>query len=498
MEENTGLEKVTDSSPKNHLLLLLSRVPAGSALPKEKMSFQPPEDLLCAVCQDIFTNPMVLSCSHSFCKDCLQTWWAGKPSRECPLCNRRSSRSDPPCNLALKNLCTAFLLQKNKASSGSELLCHLHSEKLKLFCLEHQQPVCLVCRDSKKHNNHRFRPADEAARDHREELQKLLRPLQAKLMLFQHAKQNCDLMTKHMKLQAQHTESQIQEEFKVLYHFLRAEEEARITALKEEEEQKMMMMKKHNEALGKAMRTLSDTVSATEEELRADHVRFLLLYSTAVKRIQQHPLLDAPQLPPGALIDVGKHLGNLSFNVWDKMKNVVSHAPVILDPNTANPEFTLSDDLTSVRHGQRQSLPENPERINCHRSVRGCEGISSGRHCWDVDVGDNTAWFVGMTEHVWWNKEKHSRFWQIEFYNNKYSLRTVEHPPIPLRVKKKLQRIRVILDWNRGKLSWFDPDTNTHLHTVTYTFTEELFPCIGTLDELPLKVLESKISVTKE
>ncbi|CAF95738.1 unnamed protein product [Tetraodon nigroviridis] len=438
------------------------------------MSFQPTEDLLCPICQDVFTDPVVLSCSHSFCRDCLQTWWAGKPSRECPLCNRRSSRSDPPCNLALKNLCNAFLQQKSQASSGSQL-CPLHST---------------ATTDS----DPRTKPPGITG----EELGKLLRPLQAKLALFQHVKQNCDLMTEHVKLQAQYTQSQIQEQFRALYRFLREEEEARITLLKEEEEQKMMVIKKHAEALSRAMKTLSDTVSATEEQLGEDHVRFLQLYNAAVKRVQQHPLLEDPQLPPGALIDVGKHLGNLGFNVWTKMKNMVSYAPVILDPNTANPEFSLSDDLTTVRHGHRQNLPENPERINCYRSVRGCEGISSGHHCWDMEVGDNAAWFVGMTEFVRWNKEKTSRFWQVEFHSNKYSMRTVEQPPTPLRVKKKLQRIRVLLDWNRGKLSWSDPDTNTHIHTVTHAFTDKLFPCIGTLDELPLKVLEGKVSVTKE
>lgn len=462
------------------------------------MSFQPSEDLLCPVCQDIFTDPVVLSCSHSFCKDCLQTWWRGKPSRECPLCNRRSSRSDPPCNLALKNLCKAFLLQKTKASSGSRLLCNLHSEELKLFCLEHQQPVCLICRDSKKHSSHRFRPSEEAARDQREELQRLLRPLQSKLTLLQHAKQNCDLITGHTQLQAQHTERQIQEQFKALYQFLRDEEEARIAVLKEEEEQKTGMMKKHTEALSRDIEVLSDMVGATEEELRADDVTFLQLYSAAAKRIQQHPLLEAPQLPPGALIDVAKHLGNLRFNVWNKMKKVVSYAPVVLDPNTANPEFLLSDDLTAVRHGERQSLPENPERIHYYRSVRGWEGISSGHHCWDVDVGDNGAWFVGVTEFVRWTKEKNCRFWHFEFYNNRYSVRTAESPPAVLRVRKRLQRIRVLLDWNRGKLSWLDPDTNAHIHTVTHSFTQKLFPCIGTVNQLPLKVLEGKISVTKE
>uniref|UniRef100_A0A3B4WQU6 Uncharacterized protein n=1 Tax=Seriola lalandi dorsalis TaxID=1841481 RepID=A0A3B4WQU6_SERLL len=185
----------------------------------KKMSFRSQEDLSCPVCQDIFKDPVVLSCSHSFCRDCLQSWWRGKPIQECPVCKRRSSRSEPPRNLALKNLCETFLLEREQRA-GSESVCSLHSEKLKLFCLDHQQPVCLVCRDSKTHNNHRFRPIHEFAQDHKKELQKCLRPLQEKLKLFEQVKGNFDESAKHIKVQAQHTERQIKEQFKKLHQFL--------------------------------------------------------------------------------------------------------------------------------------------------------------------------------------------------------------------------------------------------------------------------------------
>ncbi|KAF3855534.1 hypothetical protein F7725_016257 [Dissostichus mawsoni] len=69
---------------------------------------------------------------------------------------------------------TPLLLQP--ADPPLKALCSLHSEKLRLFCLDNQQPVCLVCRDSRTHNNHRFRPMDEAAQDLREELQNLCSP----------------------------------------------------------------------------------------------------------------------------------------------------------------------------------------------------------------------------------------------------------------------------------------------------------------------------------
>ena len=128
-----------------------------------KMASKLEEDLSCPVCTDIFKDPVFLSCSHSFCKACLQQYWGTKGSRECPVCRRRSSKDEPPTNLALKNLCETFLQERGQRGA----LCSLHGDKLKLFCHDDQQLVCLVCRDSKLHKNHNFSPIAEAAVDHK-------------------------------------------------------------------------------------------------------------------------------------------------------------------------------------------------------------------------------------------------------------------------------------------------------------------------------------------
>lgn len=377
-------------------------------------------------------------------------------------------------------------------------MCSLHSEKLKLFCLDHQQPVCLICRDSKAHIHHKFRPINEVAEHFREELQKHREPLRETLKLLQQVQENFSHAAEYIKLQAWRTERHIQEHFRRFHQFLEEEEEARITALRREEGLKTQRMKELTGALSRDIAALSDAIKASEEEISAEDVSFILNYKATVKRVQQCPLLEEPKLASGSLIDVAKHLGNLSFHIWDKMKALVSYTPVILDPNTANPEFTMSDDLTTMTLGEKQKLPQNPERINSHHSVWGWEGFTSGLHTWEVNVGDNRAWFVGVAETVHKKKGQKTRFWQIEFYNDRYTARLLGNPPVVLRVKKKLQRIRVYLDWTGRKLSFTDPDANIHIHTFTHTFTNKVFPCIGTLAELPLRISQGNICVTRE
>ncbi|CAJ1050847.1 E3 ubiquitin-protein ligase TRIM35-like [Xyrichtys novacula] len=451
------------------------------------MALQAEKDLTCPICHDIFNNPVVLSCSHSFCKDCLRGWWTEKLIHECPLCKEIAFSSNPPLNLALKNLCEDFLQHRDqRPSAESDAVCSLHSEKLQLFCLTHQQPVCVVCLHSDAHAGHKIRTIREVAQDHKVELRKILKPVREKLKTFEGVKENCDQTAEYIQVQARNTERQIQEQFRKLHQFLKEEEEARLSALREEAKRKSKVMKEKTEGLSREIAALSETIRVTQDRIKADDVSFMHDYNAAVSRVQQRPLQADPELVSGALIDQAKHLSNLSLNTWKKMKKIVSHSAVTLDPNSAHPDLVLSQDLTSLYCGERQRLPNNPERFDSCISVLGSEGFNSGTHSWCVMVRGSPTWILGVAAESVRRKGDvaiKSGLWRILFHRNKYTAWSPTGPEAEtgaLLSVKNLSCIRVELDYDRGMLSFHNNENNTHLHTFTQPFTEKMFPYFNT------------------
>ncbi|MEQ2190114.1 hypothetical protein GOODEAATRI_032328, partial [Goodea atripinnis] len=246
--------------------------------------------------------------------------------------------------------------------------------------------------------------------------------------------------------------------------------------------------------------SLSDSISAVEEDLQKDNVSFLSSYKVTQSRTRAQSSLSDPQLVSGVLIDVAKHLGNLSFRVWEKMKEKVHFSPVILDPNTARRWLYLSDDLTSVRFGDaEQQLPDNPERNIKYSTVFGSEGFSSGKHSWEVEVGDHPVWNMGLV------KESIDRKGEI-FASPQYGLWCLLHHEgkynnccdETLTVKKSLQRIRVQLDYDGGEVTFYDSEDMSLIFAHKDTFTEKLFPyfnigAAGDARTSEIRICETKI-----
>lgn len=123
-------------------------------------------NLSCSVCFEIFKDPVVLHCGHSFCKACLEKYWDQKPVKNCPLC-REITICSPFKSLALKGVSESFVAEKRRRISAQDqsVLCVVHGMKHELFCTEDQRLVCLHC-VSEDHEKHKFCSINRAAEDH--------------------------------------------------------------------------------------------------------------------------------------------------------------------------------------------------------------------------------------------------------------------------------------------------------------------------------------------
>ncbi|XP_047448738.1 nuclear factor 7, brain-like [Mugil cephalus] len=444
--------------------------------------------LSCHVCSETFRDPVSLSCNHNFCSSCLQKFWEQAKNKNCPICKRKSSKENLFVNFGLKDLADSFAGRQKSGSSETEKrkeksimkVCSKHKEEPKLFCEDEQRVVCPVCEFS-LHHNHKVVPIEQAVSDLKEQLKSDLKSLEDKRNKYKQVKKTYNEVIQHSKKQLLSTERQIRAEFNKLHQFLKEEEESRLAALREEEEQKEKNVSREMKRIQEQISSLSDSISAVEEELQKHPMPFLSSYKATQTRARDQCSLSDPQLVSGALIDVAKHLGNLAFRVWEKMEEKVHFSPVILDPNTASPWLHLSDDLTSVRNGDTdQKLPDNPERNTNSANVLGSEGFSSGKHSWEVEVGDHPAWNVGLAKESVDRKGKRYAspeygVWCLSHGDGKYSNGVGQ----TVTVKKSLQRIRVQLDYDRGEVSFYNSEDMTHIYTYRDTFTEKLFPYLS-------------------
>ncbi|KAK5848544.1 hypothetical protein PBY51_006149 [Eleginops maclovinus] len=101
----------------------------------------------------------------------------------------------------------------------------------------------------------------------------------------------------------------------------------------------------------------------------------------------------------GAVADIELQLQSalkkLSFQEHEKMQQYA--ADVLLNPRTANPWLLLSEDGRKIWDGDvEQNLEDIPERFDMAPCVLATRGFTTGRHYWEVEVGDKTAWDLGV------------------------------------------------------------------------------------------------------
>ncbi|XP_048204210.1 butyrophilin subfamily 1 member A1-like [Perognathus longimembris pacificus] len=189
-----------------------------------------------------------------------------------------------------------------------------------------------------------------------------------------------------------------------------------------------------------------------------------------------------------------KRRDKIDYLKWEMARS--NAVDVTLDPDTAHPSLSLSEDLKSFHQmeNSHQNLPDKKGRFMSWPCVLGREGLTSGRHYWEVEVGDRTDWLIGVCQEDSKRKQfipisPKEGFWVIELSDKGFW--ALLSPRIPLSVTVAPDKVGIFLDHKSGTVSFYNVNTRSHIFTFPKNpFSGAVYPLflLWSTDKKPLTI----------
>ncbi|XP_066406229.1 E3 ubiquitin-protein ligase TRIM7-like [Molothrus aeneus] len=440
----------------------------------------------CPLCLDVFEQPVLTACGHSFCGQCL-AGVLGDPPRPaaCPQCR---APLEPGSQRPIRSLGNMAGLARALEEVAARPRCPQHGKALALFCEPCAALLCApCCRDGPEHRRHRVRPAEEAARELRETLQRNLLFLQK-----QKEKLNSTGDQKSLVLQVT-VRSELQrvtESFEELQQCLEEQKKALLGQLEQMSQELVNKSEEYTSRVLERQSLLDTVIAQIQEKQDQPGVEFL----QDVGRILSSCEAAKAPIPEPVSPELQKSIQSLTWrsqrvvDMVDKFRVSLQseidwgiREQVRLDPETVDPCLILSQDFKRVWVGPgKENFPDTPKRFTGSPCVLGTQGFTSGRHYWEVEVGEDGWWSLGLAlESIRWEKllslPRSEKLWGL-LMNQNSQYRTVCMTPHPLALSENLQRIRVCLDYEMGQVTFYNAKDMRLIQQLEATFTEKVFP----------------------
>uniref|UniRef100_A0A3B3ZAJ3 Uncharacterized protein n=1 Tax=Periophthalmus magnuspinnatus TaxID=409849 RepID=A0A3B3ZAJ3_9GOBI len=445
------------------------------------------KELTCAICLDLFKDPVILKCGHNFCRYCICMHWdenGDDYGYQCPECrsvfNKRTFTKNYPVQNLVDRLVHLECLSsapKSPKPLNVEGKCGQHGEDLKLYCQTDKRPICVVCRESRTHRfvHHEVAPLPEVEKEMKMELN--LRLLELNWHKFQYSNViSADKHTKdEVRTRKKRLKDKIEADVGALVQFLLDERDSLLDSLDAEEVATMAVIDENLKSVEEENTAVSKVITDFQSHLEGKtsfEVSFSLDKCMFYIFIQK-------KISPFMVCHISYFTRlSLTHRIFDLCPSVPQN--LTLDPDTAHANLLISDFDTKVEESRiRIQEPDLPARFTRFCGVLATAMYSSGQHYWEVDVRDKGVWYLGVTTECsnrkgFVNLTPSAGYWSLCLQDRLYA--NGEDGRILVADYWNSPRVGVYLDYDNGRLSFYDAVTMKRLYMFNTCFDEPVYP----------------------
>uniref|UniRef100_A0A3P9ICY7 Si:dkey-46i9.6 n=1 Tax=Oryzias latipes TaxID=8090 RepID=A0A3P9ICY7_ORYLA len=381
-------------------------------------------------------------------------------------------------------------------------MCPKHERLLELFCKKDQTCVCVLCTET-DHRAHYTVPVEREWTEKKRTGMDVQQMIQDRVTKVEEIKLSLELNKVCFQKRAS-AKKEMDESMQVFSELVRSIQRSQaelVVAIEEKQRQTERRAQGLISELEQEISELKRRNADLENVARTDHIHFLQSFpalctppsvkdwsetsvptDTCVGMIRRTVChLEATLTEMIDKLEFGVKMDSFSLISTEITKAQKYSVDVTLDPDTANPWLQLSQDRRQVRHlGAWQDLPDHPDRFDTVVIVLGREGFTSGRHYWEVQVGDKDDWYIGVARSSVNRKGRISvsttqGYWALALKKGQ-GYRVSTAPALQLSLESKPKRVGVYVDYEEGQVSFYDVKARTHIYTFEASFTERIRP----------------------
>ncbi|XP_054655424.1 E3 ubiquitin-protein ligase Midline-1-like [Dunckerocampus dactyliophorus] len=505
--------------------------------PEEQLAYE----LSCAICLQIYSDPVALPCGHNYCQACIfqSTDKAEETDTvlRCPECRTEfPGVQSLQKNFKLSSIIEGYLAASSKLSFQQESqkkpaeecddptcekvpqevkkseaqrlklelkCCDIHRRPLEYFCSTDMTLLCSKCFMEGQHHSHDVLTFGVAEEEMRHALEVRTKVVSGRLKMTEFLVQKAKEEQGESEAIGDKLVNRAVTLVEAMAGLVDGYRERLHKLLEEERGQHRKSWQLGLSALEEKQQLLVDAQQCAAQALEVtDTCAFINRFMSIEQKMQEAVTGTIPcKILTKAPLNTKQLQAGLKTDAFQaEMSRLCESLCILLNPLeltfnscTAHPSLQLTNDQRTAKYSpSKQPYSDHPERFTSAPQVMCSQGFSSGEHVWVVEVGPNSMWSLGVCYKSIPRRGDHSRLghnsvsWRLQWKNGKLTVCKSSSNVVLREMVNQPVKIEVALDYEGGTLMFHSiKGHREHLYTFKAGFKEAVYPAFSIHSNTP-------------